>query len=86
MTNTIAFESFTTWTQLLDHINAGYDLWYHAPLDYRPRRISAIVRKDGRIRVYPLTTDADPFTADVAHLERFRRNADRHVTADTLRG
>jgi hypothetical protein len=69
----IQFESFATWAQLLDHIAAGYRLFYQAPLDYRPAQVSAVVRCDGQIRVTPVYSDCDPFTAGTAHLERFRR-------------
>ena len=69
------FQSFETWVQLIDHIHAGYPLWYQAPMDYRPVQIGATVRKDGRVRVTPTYSDADPFTADIGHLDRFRRSA-----------
>ena len=64
---------FQSWEQLLDHIQAGYLLWYQAPMDYWPAQINATVRKDGQIRVMPIYTNADPFTADSGHLNRFRR-------------
>ena len=68
------YEAFARWDGLLDHIRAGYELFYHAPMDYRPRRVSAVVRNDGQLRVYPhWSSDADPFTADAAHLARFKR-------------
>jgi hypothetical protein len=77
----MTYEAFQSWPQLLDHINAGLPLWYQAPLDVRPAAVTAKVRKDGRLRVYPhWSSDADPFTADQAHLERFRRNASRRTT------
>jgi hypothetical protein len=66
-------EPFHTWEQLVDHIKAGYLLWYQAPLDYYPAQVSAVVRKDGKVRVMPIYADADPFTADRGHLDRFRR-------------
>ena len=66
---------FESWTQLLDHIAAEYPLFYQGPMDYRASTVGACVRKDGKIRVTPVFTDADPFTADMAHLERFRRKA-----------
>lgn len=70
---TQTFQSFSTWAELLDHISGEYPLFYHAPLDFRPRRVSAVARRDGKLRVYPLTNEADPFTADSAHLDRFRK-------------
>ena len=78
----ITFEPFANWDQLIDHVRAELPLWYHAPLDYQPVRIyDSIVRKDGKVRVYPSDryhakrnpNGCDPFTADRGHLERFRR-------------
>jgi hypothetical protein len=78
MAETRQYEAFASWAQLLDHVAAGYQLWYHAPMDYRPAQVSAVVRKDGKLRCTPIFTGgADPFTADLAHLERFRRVAGR---------
>jgi hypothetical protein len=65
--------TFTSWPELLDHVAADYRLYYHAPMDYRPALVTATVRKDGKLRVTPVYSDADPFTADVAHLPRFRK-------------
>lgn len=65
--------AFRDWAQLIDHIAAGYPLWYQAPMDYRPAQVSVVVRKDGKLRVSSIYTDADPFTADQGHLDRFRR-------------
>jgi hypothetical protein len=65
--------TFATWTELLAHVSSDYSLYYQAPMDYRPVLVSATVRKDGRLRVSPVYSDADPFTADVAHLPRFRK-------------
>jgi hypothetical protein len=68
-------QNFATWTEVIDHVRAEYPLFYQAPMDYRPVLVSAVIRKDGKLRVYPALSDADPFTADVAHLDRFRKNA-----------
>jgi hypothetical protein len=74
MSLTENFESFVSWEGLLDHVSAGYELFYQAPMDYRPARVSAVIRKDGKLRVMPhWSSDADPFTADVDHLSRFKR-------------
>lgn len=68
------YRTFASWAELLDYINAGYDLFYLAPMEYQPARITAVVRKDGKIRVYPhWASGADPFTADLTHLSRFRK-------------
>lgn len=70
-----SYEAFTSWAQLFAHIGGGYPLWYQAPMDDRPVQVSAVRWKDGKVRVYPIYTEADPFTADAGHLERFRRAA-----------
>lgn len=70
--------TFSTWAQLLDHVKADYPLWYQAPLDVRASRVEAHIRRDGKLRVSPnWSSDADPFTADEGHLERFRRDYSR---------
>ena len=68
-------QPFETFAQLIDHVRAGYQLFYQAPLDYRAALVSAVIRKDGNLRVYPIYRDADPFTADPGHLPRFRRKS-----------
>lgn len=70
----VKYQSFASWFELLDHVHAGYTLYYHAPLDFTPRRVTAVVRKDGQLRVTPYwASNADPFNADRAHLDRFRK-------------
>ena len=70
----MTYRTFASWAELLDHIKAEYELFYKAPLDFHPARVTAHVRKDGKVRVYPhWASAADPFTADMAHLERFRK-------------
>jgi hypothetical protein len=71
------YETFASWAQLLDHVSAGYKLYYHAPMDYTAHVVNVVIRKDGKLRVYPLSNAADPFTADTAHLPRFRRHVSR---------
>lgn len=71
------YEAFQSWAQLTDHVRAGYKLYYHAPMDFKPALVTATIRKDGKLRVMPIYGNADPFTADLAHLERFRRLASR---------
>jgi hypothetical protein len=63
--------SFNSWQDVIDHVNADLPIFYRAPMDARPRRIAAAVRSGCKIRVYLLTNDADSFTADERHLERF---------------
>lgn len=67
------FTGFTSWAHLLDAVGAGYTLYYQAPMDYRPSVVQVTLRRDGKLRVTPVFTDADPFTADTAHLTRFRK-------------
>jgi hypothetical protein len=69
----MAFQTFESWAQLLDHVAAGYPLFYHAPMDINPAQVSAVLRRDGKLRVTPIYASADPFTADAGHLDRFRR-------------
>lgn len=61
---------FQTWEAVLAHAREGKPLWYHAPMDLRPRLV--VVRqvfKNGKIRL--MTPDLH-FTADEGHLSRFR--------------
>lgn len=63
-----------TWAEILRMAHAGTFLWYHAPLDLYPAAVNVVrVFKNGKIRVKPVSGDADPFTADEGHLNRFRR-------------
>jgi len=71
----MGYTTFESWAQLLDHTAGGYPLWYHAPFDYKPSLVTANVRRDGLLRVYPVYARADAFTADASHLSRFRREA-----------
>ena len=75
------YRPFETWAQLLDHVRAGYRLLYQAPLDFQPVTVTAVIRKDGKLRVVAPFSDADPFTADAGHLSRFRRSFSNRVTA-----
>lgn len=75
MNTTPTYTAFDNWAQLLDHIKAGYRLYYWAPMDYRPIQVSVVVRKDGKVRVHAPYGDSDPFTVDEGHLTRFRRDA-----------
>lgn len=71
-----SFEKFSRWADVLDAARRGDTLWYQAPLDYRPVSIRVVrVFKNGKIRIDPMSRDADSFTADAHHLDRFRRRA-----------
>lgn len=61
--------TFATWTEVLAWVHAGKRIRYHAPLDIFPRHVFARVRGK-RLRIDPLTKDADPFWADSGHLSR----------------
>jgi hypothetical protein len=69
------FLSFASWEHLQQYIAGGYPVYYQAPLDALPVRVSTAIRRDGRIRVYPIFASADAFTANIDHLPRFRRVA-----------
>ena len=66
------FNTFVTWSGVLGHVRAGGAIYYQAPLDFRPVLVRCHAFKNGKIRVYPPTRDADPFTADSGHLDRFK--------------
>jgi hypothetical protein len=71
--------AFQTWREVLVHVQAGKPVWYQAPMDYRPIPVRAQIRGRAHsvvLRVYPpISQDADPFTADARHLDRFRYQA-----------
>ncbi len=69
-----AFQGFDSWADVLAAARRGDRLWYHAPMDYQPRSIHVVkVFKNGNIRIDPLSNQADKFTADRGHLDRFKR-------------
>ena len=68
------FVAFDTWAAVLEHVRSGAAVYYHPPLNFRPVVVKAFVRPGGKdLRVTPYDRDADPFTADEKHLDRFRR-------------
>lgn len=71
---------FDTWQEVLEHVRAQKPVWYQAPLDRTPMRLSYKVpehygvRIQGNaVRIQPPKYAADPFRADDRHLDRFRR-------------
>ncbi len=75
------FLSFHTWADVLAHVNAKLPIYYHAPMDHRPRKITiARVYKNGKVRVAKPAADCDAFTADTGHLDRFR-----YLACDSIR-
>lgn len=69
----VTFATFAQWGDVLDYAREYRPLYYQAPLDVRPVRIEYRVTRRATIRVFPFAQCADPFIADRAHLERFRR-------------
>lgn len=67
------WQKFRTWGALLVHLSNGAQwIWYHAPLDVRPRLVKVVrIYKNGKVRINPGHPDCDPFTADSGHLDRF---------------
>jgi hypothetical protein len=72
------FEPFARWIDVLAHARNGGALYYHAPLDCSPVRLTDFQVKARTIRIWPLGSrgrgkgrTADPFTADAGHLDRF---------------
>lgn len=80
-TDTMLFLSFHSWADVLIHVKAHLPIYYWAPLDVRPRRIViARVYKNGTLRIAKPAADVDAFTADAAHLERFK-----YLACDSVR-
>ena len=67
------FESFSSWNEVVAAAGAGEKLWYHAPMDILPHNVRVETRRGNKLRVFPWSRDADPFTADAGHLSRFKR-------------
>lgn len=66
-------QRFKSWDALLSFIERGGRVFYHAPLDVYPVEVQiAKVYKNKKIRVVPPSLNADAFTADEGHLDRFR--------------
>lgn len=71
-----ALTGFESWDAVLWYVgNRDGRVWYHAPLDRHPRGIGVERLPGGKLRCDP-GTDADPFTADAGHLDRFFRLTD----------
>lgn len=69
--------TFTTWADVLASAQRGDQLLYGAPMDAAsayPFRHVRVVRvfKNGKLRIDPMSNQADPFTADASYLDRFR--------------
>ncbi len=67
---------FASWDALLEHVKAGGDVYYGAPLDSRPVKVTIDrVYKNGKLRIAKPAPGVDAFTADAGHLPRFTRIA-----------
>lgn len=72
----IGYHGFASWPDVLEAARRGEPLWYGAPLDRHPRSVVVKkVYKNGKIRIDPMSNQADDFTADRGHLDRFFRRA-----------
>lgn len=69
----MGLQGFDNWLLVIAHVRLGRTTYYHAPMDHKAVRARCKVLTPNTVRVFPLSADADPFTADVAHLDRFRR-------------
>jgi DNA-binding phage protein len=71
-------EGFASWVDVLVYAKTHEYMLYQAPMDVHPHRVRVVkVFSNGKIRLDPMSRDADPFTADKDHLRRFRREAPR---------
>lgn len=68
------YDTFQSWFAVLVHVDMGEPIYYHAPLDYHPVRVRAERRRGQKVRVFPPSRGADPFTTDADHLPRFKRH------------
>lgn len=76
MVHSSQYIGFDSWPTLLAYVGEHQgSVFYQAPLDYRPQRVTA-KRKGKRVWVEPWTTEADPFLVGEKHLERFLRLVD----------
>lgn len=67
-----------SWNEILDAARAGRPLWYQAPLDFRPVRLTVRrVFKNGKIRFNAPNVSCDPFTADSSHADRITLTFER---------
>lgn len=72
------FTPFDSWAGLLKHINEGKTLYYNAPLDRLPVRVSVIQQfKNGKLRIKVTNHSAFcGFTIDKSHLDRLKFRAE----------
>ena len=62
---------FATWQEVLDYAKARNGLWYKAPMDLRATFVGVRrITKNRKMRLDPLSLDADAFWANESHLSR----------------
>lgn len=70
------FVGFLTWDAVIEHVEAGKPTYYQAPMNVRPTRVNVKLSERRKVRITaPVTADWDSFTADSAHLDRFKKRA-----------
>jgi hypothetical protein len=71
------FRRFDSWSELIAWLELEGAVYYHAPLDYMPRRVRVDLKRETRedaprVRVRPIAgRDFDAFIAGEEHLSRF---------------
>jgi hypothetical protein len=69
-----SYDEFLTWDDVLRHAKSGRPLLYRAAGARTPWTIRVVkVYKNKKIRIDPMASGYDNFTADSAHLTRFLR-------------
>lgn len=72
------FERFSSWLEVLTYAKTHEYLLYQAPMDVRPHRVRVEkVFSNGKIRLDPMSRDADSFTADRTHFDRMLKPTPR---------
>lgn len=68
---------FASWDEVLKHVQAKHPIWYQAPLDPRPTRLTHLMCRQHwrKVWIYVNPIDGDSFMADSGHLSRFRKLA-----------
>jgi len=73
------YTNFETWADVFAAAHRGEQLYYQAPMDYKPVAIKVqlppLELRQGCLRVLG-NANFDSFTADKSHLPRFKQKAD----------
>ena len=67
----MSFEPFRSWADVLAYVQRHGAIYYQAPLDWRPVLVRASA--EDVVKIEPDPANADPFNADILHLDRFKR-------------